>query len=455
MVNRDGMNQVELARELGITPAAINYWRRHGLVAPIEERGPGLPLEFSDEMVARAAGVKVLTSQGRTIEEVKRIMGASGGGMRGLEFSFTGRFGAAFEGRKARAEILRVGSWVYRGKPLDVSLSDLETMVTNYRQYPRDVPLDYEHGSAQADGAGGTAIAAGWLKDLAVEDGALVGTFDLTDRAAEWVRSGEYLLLSAEFHSDYLHPEAQQYIGPTLLAVALTNRPFVTGLAPVTMLSRRAETENANLKVERDALKAENENLALKVLMAEAERSNRTMDSILASYDEAKRQGVTFGEYLLANPKGKSGGGSGASAEDRTYAEQIGDAYEADVAAAVKAGRPAPQVGPWSEADKIENPRRWEQRDLEIRKGTPEYERAARIRRARLESGTATADDMNSQFRGVDAAVAFKEIDSKAKTLMARDRNLTLSAAHAKVMDADPDLSDRYRRASLGLPEVK
>jgi DNA-binding transcriptional MerR regulator len=75
------MTQAELARELGISPGTIDFWRKHALIAPIEERGRGLPLEFSDTMLARAAGIKFLTDRGRTLAEVKSVIGGLGGEM--------------------------------------------------------------------------------------------------------------------------------------------------------------------------------------------------------------------------------------------------------------------------------------------------------------------------------------------------------------------------------------
>jgi len=163
-------------------------------------------------------------------------------------YNFVSAIAEAIKGKTARAEILRsspADGWLYRGENLKVTLKDLEAIVANWKKYPRDIPLDYEHGTAYDDGPVGSAIAAGWLRELELKksgdgSGSLWATFELTDRAAEWVAAGEYRLTSSEFSTDYVHPEAKEPIGPYLLAVGLTNRPFVPGLAPMTMLTEAA-----------------------------------------------------------------------------------------------------------------------------------------------------------------------------------------------------------------------
>jgi phage I-like protein len=163
-------------------------------------------------------------------------------------YYFISMFADGFKGRLAKAEILRTSpadGWLYRGKRLVVTERDLERIVANWKAYPRDIPLDYEHGSG-LDGPVGSAIAAGWLRDLELErhaDGSgavLWGTFELTQRAAEWVAGGEYRLTSSEFVLDYIHPAVGKPIGMYLCAVGLTNRPFIDGLQPMTMMSEAA-----------------------------------------------------------------------------------------------------------------------------------------------------------------------------------------------------------------------
>ncbi|HKO22517.1 MAG TPA: phage protease [Candidatus Eisenbacteria bacterium] len=164
------------------------------------------------------------------------------GQVNGTFVVFVSTFVDGFKGSAAKAEILKTSppdGWLYKGEVMKITRSDLEQIVANWKKYPREIPLDYEHGSAY-DGPVGSAIAAGWLRDLEIQGDALVGTFELTDRATEWVSNGEYRLTSSEFNTNYVHPEAQEPIGMYLLAVGLTNRPFVNGLAPMTMLSEAA-----------------------------------------------------------------------------------------------------------------------------------------------------------------------------------------------------------------------
>ena len=118
----------------------------------------------------------------------------------------------------------------------------LQQAVENWKSHERALTMDYNHGSR----LGKTAEeqkSAGWLKGLEYEPysdkkgGILWAIFEPTDAAVGYVANKEYQYLSIEFEADYFHPEDKNFIGMYLLAIALTNRPFIEGTAPVALMS--------------------------------------------------------------------------------------------------------------------------------------------------------------------------------------------------------------------------
>jgi hypothetical protein len=147
--------------------------------------------------------------------------------------------------KKARGEILRTGSWVYKGEPMDITKEKLAQAEANFRAHKRDVMLDYDHGSRVGKTPEERKRAADLLDVQVVEnaDGStsLFGDFAPTPEAEKYIENREYKYLSAEFDEDYFHPEDKNQIGMYLQAVALTNRPFIEGMAPMVLMSEGAQ----------------------------------------------------------------------------------------------------------------------------------------------------------------------------------------------------------------------
>lgn len=136
-------------------------------------------------------------------------------------------------------QLAKVGTFfspVY-GK-ITISPKDLGTMYTNFKTKtplpPTQLPIDYDHLSDEPqkpeDGK-----AAGWVQDLQIRDGGQTLWCQplWTVRAAQMIASGEYRFVSPFFLTDYLDKVSGQKIGPTLKAVAVTNRPFLEGMQPI------------------------------------------------------------------------------------------------------------------------------------------------------------------------------------------------------------------------------
>jgi phage I-like protein len=146
-------------------------------------------------------------------------------------------------------QVLRTGKfWSPRYKNFAVTTATLARMVENFKtvtpKTPTELPLDYNHGTNRPETIE-QGKAAGWIQDLEVrEDGTeLWAHVRLTAEAADLVRNEEYRFVSATFEFDHVHTDGEhrkKSIGPTLASAALTNTPFVEGMAPVKLAKESA-----------------------------------------------------------------------------------------------------------------------------------------------------------------------------------------------------------------------
>ncbi|WP_292331281.1 phage protease [Mesorhizobium sp.] len=82
----------------------------------------------------------------------------------------------------------------------------METIVANTRQYAgsTDLVIDYDHQAVfgAVPGVGGTAKAAGWIKELQARDDGIWGRVEWTAAASAAIKAGEYRYLSPVFYHD-------------------------------------------------------------------------------------------------------------------------------------------------------------------------------------------------------------------------------------------------------------
>jgi phage I-like protein/cation transport regulator ChaB len=147
------------------------------------------------------------------------------------------------DGKKTTVtQVFRTGTFFHRlyGK-FTITDNDLKTMEANFRasrpKPPTEMVVDYEHMSALG---APEAPAAGWVKDVTHRAGELLATIEWTDKAAGLIAAKEYRFVSPEWTMNYKDKETNKDIGPCLLSVGLTNRPFFEGMRPV-MMSEKLE----------------------------------------------------------------------------------------------------------------------------------------------------------------------------------------------------------------------
>lgn len=102
----------------------------------------------------------------------------------------------------------------------------MREILSEFNSHASDMVVDYEHQSLGP----GEAPAAGWIKRLVDRDAdGLWAEVEWTPRAAEFIRSGEYRYLSPVFLKT-----AREGRAVRLINAALTNRPAIDGMVPVT-----------------------------------------------------------------------------------------------------------------------------------------------------------------------------------------------------------------------------
>ena len=135
-----------------------------------------------------------------------------------------------------------------------------DVIVTAFRADRKDMPVDYEHATHLRAPEGLSAPAVGWVKDVAVRDGALWGQVEWNREGREAVESKAY-----RYISPVVHPDASRNV-VRISSVALTNDPALY----LPALLRRDPTEEEN-----DMLKAIALALGLPETASEAEILSR------------------------------------------------------------------------------------------------------------------------------------------------------------------------------------
>jgi len=124
-------------------------------------------------------------------------------------------------------EMLRVGDFKHKiYGDLEITEEMLESMVTNFNEeiVGREISFDWNH-KAEA--------ASGWLKELKIEEGVLIGTTELTEEGKDSIEKKRYGYFSIEYSDNYEDPESGEEFGPAIMGGALTNRPFISKLKKI------------------------------------------------------------------------------------------------------------------------------------------------------------------------------------------------------------------------------
>lgn len=122
-----------------------------------------------------------------------------------------------------------------------ITQDDLQQMLTNFLSVtpiaPTELPVDYDHLSMDPK-TPGDGKAAGWFVTGSMElrrDGKeLWAEVEFTEDGLRAIQKKEYRFISPSFIKDYVWKNGKN-IGTTLVAAAITNHPFLEGMAAITM----------------------------------------------------------------------------------------------------------------------------------------------------------------------------------------------------------------------------
>lgn len=154
------------------------------------------------------------------------------------------------------------GAWEGHGSgAFELTRADFERICERFEANPNPIVLDYEHATVYA----AEAPAAGWIHRVYVRDDADGGahlwvTAELTEKAAKYIKAGEYRFSSGVFEFGATDHVTGEDVGVELTSVALTNLPFLVGATPIT-LSRRAVSASPQTKSRRPLMKIPKEAL--------------------------------------------------------------------------------------------------------------------------------------------------------------------------------------------------
>lgn len=131
--------------------------------------------------------------------------------------------GVDLEGVPEIISVLPLGHVVSSKGEFDVDEESLAAMKAQIAQRGVDVVVDYEHQTLK----GVQAPAAGWVKELKIEDGYIKALVEWTSQAAEYLANKEYRYLSP-----VITVRKDRKVNG-LHSLALTNTPAIEGMAPI------------------------------------------------------------------------------------------------------------------------------------------------------------------------------------------------------------------------------
>ena len=157
-------------------------------------------------------------------------------------------------GLSSEIQLFKLGKFTHwSGDEFEINEESMEQFVENFERFKEEakdkdhvIPIDYNHGSL--DYGVDVSKAAGWIDSLSIKEDGLYAKVSWTKSASELIKEKEFRFVSPEFSVDPTDEYGETLEGCVLYAAALTNRPFLKGMAPVT-LNAKNKTQKGGISM--------------------------------------------------------------------------------------------------------------------------------------------------------------------------------------------------------------
>lgn len=156
------------------------------------------------------------------------------------------------EGKQVWIQLAKVGQFAgHPSGPFRLTPVEFEQIERNFRTTQnRKIPVDFEHASEQDPTQGRIptegAPAQGWIVDVKNRgDLGLWGLVEWLEPARSYIKQGKYRFFSPAIRFGAKDRVTGEPIGARMTSGALTNNPFLDGMAPLAASDRAASSEAA------------------------------------------------------------------------------------------------------------------------------------------------------------------------------------------------------------------
>ncbi|PHS34907.1 MAG: hypothetical protein COA82_06665 [Alkaliphilus sp.] len=222
------------------------------------------------------------------------------------------------KGVPGEVKILPVGNVTSLKGDFIVDAESFKQMKDTFEKRGLDVVVDYEHQTLENV----EAPAGGWIKDIKMEDGAIIAKVEWTKKAQEYLENKEYRYLSPVVLTRKSDSRAV-----VLHSVALTNTPAINNMYPIINkdISEEVDLEEykneggnemdskkiaALLGLQEDATEEQIVEALKEIINKKAEGTgeeivaNKTVLGLLGLDETSKTEDVTSSIMALKNPAG-------------------------------------------------------------------------------------------------------------------------------------------------------
>lgn len=171
----------------------------------------------------------------------------------------------------------------------------------------RALPVDFEHASEMPGYAGSIAQsgapATGWVIEL--QNRSSAGLWALVawlEPGLTYIREKRYRFISPAVAFDSYDRITGDYIGCEMTSIALTNRPFLDGMAAVTATDRRTAAMSDNKDQKTDAQTTKTLELSLKVVLGDEGKDSfdENLKTVAGIIEQNKQLSARVNDYEAA-----------------------------------------------------------------------------------------------------------------------------------------------------------